>query len=274
MYVHYLRYRDPVGRNDGRLTPSCKCPAPSCLPSTVSTTSCWRKSSRSLAADPKCNNQLPWRCGLHGLVSIAPLNKCQDEEETGDWLQHMRPLHGDVHHLCRGCQAVTRLSGCHETVRLSRDCQAVTRLPGCHETARLSRDCQADLREDFLQHDVVLTVEGRHEGGRDTCRTESVFHHSCQQDLCISGNVRTSSCCHQLGRLVSESAIDQKDPGSNPAADMDDAARNTAWDLGKQPKNYRSNYPTQEWARRFVPIASFYSILSLFWLYLCNAIFN
>ncbi|KAF2367171.1 hypothetical protein FHG87_002073 [Trinorchestia longiramus] len=42
---------------------------------------------------------------------------------------------------------------------------------------------------------------------------------------------------------------------------MVDAARNTAWDLGKQPNNYRSNYPTQEWARRFVPIASFYSIL-------------
>ncbi|KAF2345738.1 hypothetical protein FHG87_023506 [Trinorchestia longiramus] len=54
---------------------------------------------------------------------------------------------------------------------------------------------------------------------------------------------------HQLGRLVSESACERKDPGSNPAADMVDAARNTAWDLGKQPNNYRSNYPTQEWAR-------------------------
>ncbi|KAF2358857.1 Peptidyl-prolyl cis-trans isomerase PpiC-type [Trinorchestia longiramus] len=31
---------------------------------------------------------------------------------------------------------------------------------------------------------------------------------------------------------------------------MVDAARNTAWDLGKQPNNYLSNYPTQEWARR------------------------
>ncbi|KAF2367084.1 hypothetical protein FHG87_002163 [Trinorchestia longiramus] len=55
---------------------------------------------------------------------------------------------------------------------------------------------------------------------------------------------------HQLGRLVSESACEWKDPGSNPAADMVDAARNTAWDLGKQPNNYRSNYPTQEWVRR------------------------
>ncbi|KAF2364484.1 Centrosomin N-terminal motif 1 [Trinorchestia longiramus] len=54
---------------------------------------------------------------------------------------------------------------------------------------------------------------------------------------------------HQLGRLVSESAFEREDPGSNPAADMVDAARNTAWDLGKQPNNYRSNYPTQEWAR-------------------------
>ncbi|KAF2361497.1 hypothetical protein FHG87_007745 [Trinorchestia longiramus] len=52
--------------------------------------------------------------------------------------------------------------------------------------------------------------------------------------------------CHQLGRLVSESACEREDPGSNPAADMVDAARNTAWDLGKQPNNYRSNYPTQE----------------------------
>ncbi|KAF2369190.1 hypothetical protein FHG87_000064 [Trinorchestia longiramus] len=37
---------------------------------------------------------------------------------------------------------------------------------------------------------------------------------------------------HQLGRLVSESACERKDPGSKPAADMVDAARNTAWDLG------------------------------------------
>ncbi|KAF2361579.1 RNA recognition motif domain [Trinorchestia longiramus] len=36
---------------------------------------------------------------------------------------------------------------------------------------------------------------------------------------------------HQLGRLVSESAREREDPGSNPAADMVDAARNTAWDL-------------------------------------------
>ncbi|KAF2366434.1 hypothetical protein FHG87_002791 [Trinorchestia longiramus] len=36
---------------------------------------------------------------------------------------------------------------------------------------------------------------------------------------------------HQLGRLVNESACERKDPGSNPAADMVDAARNTAWDL-------------------------------------------
>ncbi|KAF2365854.1 hypothetical protein FHG87_003387 [Trinorchestia longiramus] len=53
----------------------------------------------------------------------------------------------------------------------------------------------------------------------------------------------------ELGRLVSESACERKDPGSNPAADMVDAARNTAWDLGIQPNNYQRNYPTQEWAR-------------------------
>ncbi|KAF2352813.1 hypothetical protein FHG87_016430 [Trinorchestia longiramus] len=39
--------------------------------------------------------------------------------------------------------------------------------------------------------------------------------------------------CSLLGRLVSESACERKDPGSNPAADMVDAARNTVWDLGK-----------------------------------------
>ncbi|KAF2365908.1 Immunoglobulin I-set [Trinorchestia longiramus] len=38
-----------------------------------------------------------------------------------------------------------------------------------------------------------------------------------------------------LGRLVSESAFKREDPGSNPAADMVDAARNTAWDLGEHP---------------------------------------
>ncbi|KAF2367945.1 hypothetical protein FHG87_001300 [Trinorchestia longiramus] len=43
---------------------------------------------------------------------------------------------------------------------------------------------------------------------------------------------------HQLGRLVSESAFEREDPGSNPTADMVDAARNTAWDLGIQPNNY------------------------------------
>ncbi|KAF2349529.1 hypothetical protein FHG87_019715 [Trinorchestia longiramus] len=75
---------------------------------------------------------------------------------------------------------------------------------------------------------------------------------------------------HQLGQLVSESACERKDPGSNPAADMVDAARNTAWDLGKQPNNYQSNYPTQEWATRFVPIAFFYSIL----FYSRNAFFG
>ncbi|KAF2350878.1 Protein of unknown function DUF2362 [Trinorchestia longiramus] len=38
----------------------------------------------------------------------------------------------------------------------------------------------------------------------------------------------------QLGRLVSESAFEREDPGSNPAADMVDAARITAWDLGNR----------------------------------------
>ncbi|KAF2361292.1 Small-subunit processome Utp14 [Trinorchestia longiramus] len=67
---------------------------------------------------------------------------------------------------------------------------------------------------------------------------------------------RRANTDKELGRLVSESACEWKDPGSNPAADMVDAARNTAWDLGKQPNNYRSNYLTQEWARSIAPIYS------------------
>ncbi|KAF2345322.1 hypothetical protein FHG87_023921 [Trinorchestia longiramus] len=38
----------------------------------------------------------------------------------------------------------------------------------------------------------------------------------------------------QLGRVVSESACEREDPGSNPAAAMVDAARITAWDLGNR----------------------------------------
>ncbi|KAF2359764.1 hypothetical protein FHG87_009483 [Trinorchestia longiramus] len=38
----------------------------------------------------------------------------------------------------------------------------------------------------------------------------------------------------------STGACERKDPGSNPAADRVDAARNTAWDFGKQPNNYRN----------------------------------
>ncbi|KAF2349398.1 Target SNARE coiled-coil domain [Trinorchestia longiramus] len=79
---------------------------------------------------------------------------------------------------------------------------------------------------------------------------DSVQHHvMVATDNVLEGN-------EQLGRLVSESACEQEDPGSNPAADMVDAARITAWDLGKQPNNYRSNYPTQEWARSIPSINS------------------
>ncbi|KAF2353604.1 P-loop containing nucleoside triphosphate hydrolase [Trinorchestia longiramus] len=63
------------------------------------------------------------------------------------------------------------------------------------------------------------------------------------------GSMVTSKNSEKAAEAWSESACEREDPGSNPAADMVDAARNTAWDLGKQPNNYRSNYPTQEWAR-------------------------
>ncbi|KAF2353395.1 SWEET sugar transporter [Trinorchestia longiramus] len=45
------------------------------------------------------------------------------------------------------------------------------------------------------------------------------------------GDCNEAGDYHQLGRLVSESVCERKDPDSNPAADMVDAARNTAWDL-------------------------------------------
>ncbi|KAF2349886.1 hypothetical protein FHG87_019357 [Trinorchestia longiramus] len=44
-------------------------------------------------------------------------------------------------------------------------------------------------------------------------------------------NTKLAAVHNELGRLVSESACERKDPGSNPAVDMVDAARNTAWDL-------------------------------------------
>ncbi|KAF2364968.1 hypothetical protein FHG87_004277 [Trinorchestia longiramus] len=75
-------------------------------------------------------------------------------------------------------------------------------------------------------------------------------HHGLPTKRLQSQDLHKNSHHLKLGRLVSESACEWKDPGSNPAADMVDAARNTAWDLGKQPNNYRSNYPTQEWAKR------------------------
>ncbi|KAF2351389.1 C-type lectin fold [Trinorchestia longiramus] len=46
---------------------------------------------------------------------------------------------------------------------------------------------------------------------------------------------------HQLGRLVSESACEREDPSSNPAANMVDVARNTAWDLVTCDPSYELN---------------------------------
>ncbi|KAF2359862.1 Proteasome assembly chaperone 1 [Trinorchestia longiramus] len=63
--------------------------------------------------------------------------------------------------------------------------------------------------------------------GRDLCR--SVIFNGMRTCWTASGASGTGECV--LGRLVSESACKRKDPGSNPAADMVDAARNTAWDL-------------------------------------------
>ncbi|KAF2354716.1 Low-density lipoprotein (LDL) receptor class A repeat [Trinorchestia longiramus] len=65
---------------------------------------------------------------------------------------------------------------------------------------------------------------GDHSDERDCGGSESPVSSTVLLQVIIKKN--------QLGRLVSESACERKDPGSNPAADMVDAARNTAWDLG------------------------------------------
>ncbi|KAF2352945.1 Myosin VI cargo binding domain [Trinorchestia longiramus] len=59
----------------------------------------------------------------------------------------------------------------------------------------------------------------------------------------------------KLGRLVSESACEQKDPGSNPAADMVDAARNTAWDLENSTQITQPNR-TLSWKARKAPMTN------------------
>ncbi|KAF2355266.1 hypothetical protein FHG87_013977 [Trinorchestia longiramus] len=101
-----------------------------------------------------------------------------------------------------------------------------------------------------MRNVVVCGAAGNRElscqGAADTLLQSRV---SCTEFL-LANTRHFVHAHHQLGRLVSESAFEREDPGSNPAADMVDAARNTAWDLGKLPNNYRSNYPTQEWARR------------------------
>ncbi|KAF2367048.1 hypothetical protein FHG87_002187 [Trinorchestia longiramus] len=48
---------------------------------------------------------------------------------------------------------------------------------------------------------------------------------------CIPDTTKVDDQLGRLARLVSESACEREDPGSNLAADMVDAARNTAWDL-------------------------------------------
>ncbi|KAF2360200.1 FAS1 domain [Trinorchestia longiramus] len=61
--------------------------------------------------------------------------------------------------------------------------------------------------------------------------TSLVDHHQLGRPSPAWSTITSLVDYHQLGRLVSESACERKDPGSNPAADMVDAARNTAWDL-------------------------------------------
>ncbi|KAF2357580.1 Ran binding domain [Trinorchestia longiramus] len=122
--------------------------------------------------------------------------------------------------------------------------------------------CHVKLRATFNDDDDKEIFIGTLEEGREFANKGGTTDEDIDaEDEAVACDPKLanaiSEMLSELGRLVSESACERKDPGSNPAADMVDAARNTAWDLGKQPNNYRSNYPTQEWARRFVPIASF-----------------
>ncbi|KAF2354526.1 Ionotropic glutamate receptor [Trinorchestia longiramus] len=77
-----------------------------------------------------------------------------------------------------------------------------------------------------LYEEYMVKIPDRHE---NLCFTSThprlVFRCPCNPVSRLSNS--------ELGRLVSESACEREDPGSNPAADMVDAAINTAWDLGK-----------------------------------------
>ncbi|KAF2345363.1 hypothetical protein FHG87_023882 [Trinorchestia longiramus] len=108
--------------------------------------------------------------------------------------------------------------------------------------------CPQSSRGGFLLYHQEVGFPRNQVKCASPCHQEVGF--PCNQVKCASPCHQEHHQHHQLGRLVSESAFEREDPGSNPVADMVDAARNTAWDLGKQPNNYRSNYPTQEWARR------------------------
>ncbi|KAF2353320.1 hypothetical protein FHG87_015924 [Trinorchestia longiramus] len=103
----------------------------------------------------------------------------------------------------------------------------------------------------------VSSVEG-HQTSRKGYGAGVEAGHGTQNTLLLFKRRWTSKRALKLllGRLVSESAWERKDPGSNHAVDMVDAARNTAWDLSKQPNNYRRNYPTQEWARSLCAVTS------------------
>ncbi|KAF2361447.1 hypothetical protein FHG87_007797 [Trinorchestia longiramus] len=74
----------------------------------------------------------------------------------------------------------------------------------------------------WFSQEIKCLINARQHSYRKLKRYQTEPH--CQEHI---------HACRALGQLVSESACERKDPGSNPAADMVDAARNTAWELGK-----------------------------------------
>ncbi|KAF2360031.1 Tetratricopeptide SHNi-TPR domain [Trinorchestia longiramus] len=96
-----------------------------------------------------------------------------------------------------------------------------------------SEDKSKSGEKDSDSHDVVASEDVEMMEVDEDCKAKgekNIVNGTTEEDQSIAGNVNSAKK-HQLGRLVSESACERKDPGSNPAADMVDAARNTAWDL-------------------------------------------
>ncbi|KAF2364913.1 Transposase type 1 [Trinorchestia longiramus] len=133
--------------------------------------------------------------------------------------------------------------GDNQTITSEVYCQQLTRLKAVSQEKRLSLINRKGV---ILHHDNARPHTSRATKNLiEEFGWEVVHHPPCSPDLAptdfhlfrslqnhLMGQRLTSR--EELGRLVSESACERKDPGSNPAADMVDAARYTAWDLDEK----------------------------------------